>query len=179
MKECSVCAFAEEHGYAPPGTGSGHHCGPIGCHVTLSSPNFSHCGNNDGSGCHRSFGSDSAFLAHQGPNGICRDPAVLMRGEGENQRPRFKLVERGRGPVRASVWATAHDGRTVCFRCIADNALGVDLPKEEEAPPTVKAAQEFETAMDAIAAATGTKGAELDKLARAVLDLIERKAHLE
>ena len=108
MKTCPVCTFVKEHDYLPAGVGS--HCsdGPgTGCHVTLSSPNYSHCGGD--TGCHRSFASDRAFDAHLGPHGICRDPSSLKNGDGE---ARFIPVERHSTTVWKAVRFLAPDHGT-------------------------------------------------------------------
>jgi hypothetical protein len=86
FKTCEVCRDIEAKGYSDIA-----HCGgPNGCHRTWGGHAEAHC-----AVCHRQFGGDVAFMAHQA-DGICRDPAQLKTRTG---RPRFRIVERKHGVV--------------------------------------------------------------------------------
>ena len=96
-----ICTFVQTKGYYPAGVI--WHCEK--CHSSGGGHSESHC-----IACCRSFGGDTAFLAHQiydaTGDTICRDPSSLKTKTG---RARFKLIQR----KRASVWVlNTTQGRT-------------------------------------------------------------------
>lgn len=90
---CPICAHVDEHGWYGPGFNGEHY---RDCHRSWTGLAECHC-----AGCHRHFGSDSAFDIHQiGVDAVCRDPATLFDRHGT---PRLKAVERKSGMVWVGV----------------------------------------------------------------------------
>jgi hypothetical protein len=78
---CAICTYSEAHGHVP--TGVVWHCDH--CHVTGHGTSELHC-----VVCHRTFGSETVFTAHQTDRG-CRDPFDLKKKDGTR---RFRVIER-------------------------------------------------------------------------------------
>lgn len=85
---CEVCEHFEQHGVYPDRIL--WHCDD-GCHASGKGQAEIHCAGINGSGCHRTFGGEAAFTAHQTEDG-CRDPITLKTRAKER---RFKTVMRG------------------------------------------------------------------------------------